>query len=697
MTLNQSTRDLASGLASRIDLLGSRFRRSNHYWRRSGGKKLNLFGWLLATLVVVGFVIHGVRKSSLSLDIFDYSSILSDDDITNVEDEFSWSPPTAPEPVQLTEEKRSVFRDVLAVVQQFSPQGKLDTTKGSDCELGDIGIFDKAKFNKLTESGLSKCIQIPEKVQGALKTAHSEFKSAISDKLLPLFNNLDKPFEGEGIVMVGGGKFTLFALPAIVAIRKNSGVTLRNTIPIEIIISPEDDEDRQFCENVLPTVDSTGLTRCVFLDEIFEPETLSHIQGYQLKAIALLVSSFEKVLMLDADNYVVNTLEGYFDSEIFKQTGLVAWPDYWRRLHHPKLYDIVGVHVEKDKAIRNSIDDSSPSYIYEQMNKDNVPFHDFKNALPDAGTESGQLLVDKSKHLDTLILSLYYNYNGKSFFYPILGQGFAGEGDKDTFILASQVLHGYASYYQVKTPVSAMGHWTDSADEIRLPDDKVDTEQTKSFRGTAMLQHNYIEDSKYHSLAKEVIGDTLRERFENFCDDQKKQKPDELSDFEDERRTQCSHSQEIVTNFRKEMRSGYDIQTFMDFFTFTGVSFVHSHLPKYDPWEWSQNEDMMFDGAKARKGHQIDKETNDGVSKLKGTGHYRMYDSRIGQITGYDLELHNWDAFKTYLCDMDNGYTNFGYLSAKISATDDPKASASKMCKYIEERVKYLTETTFEV
>ncbi|SCU78974.1 LANO_0A04676g1_1 [Lachancea nothofagi CBS 11611] len=701
MSVGQIARDLAGRASAGLDLAGSRLRQSNHVFRRGKNKNVSTIVICVLGLLTLIAVIHGFRGSDDSMDLLMYDENSPEDEESGYAvDEGDYQKETLSSAESsnfrtssaIPTDTSKAYSELMKAIKKYSPAGELDRTKSNECELGDIGITDSSKFSKLTEQSLRNCLQIPDETVKMLRVAQEDFRKVMIDDLLPRFHNLDPPaFRGEGIVISAGGKFSLFALPAIKAIRENSGVKLKHAIPIEIIIPPEDKADRGFCENVLPKIDPSGLTRCVFLDEIIDNETLSHMNGYQIKALALLVSSFEKVLMLDADNYVVNSIDDYFKHSTFKDKGLILWPDYWRRLHHPKLYEAMNLEIDRKDIARNSVDDTSPNYMYKQDAKD-TPFHDLGNAIPDGGTESGQLMVDKKKHLDTLMLSLYFNYNGDSYYYPMLGQGFAGEGDKDTFVLATRVLHGKDSWYQVKTPVDALGHWADSKDEIRLtPEELEKATDDKSFRGTAMLQHDYIDDSRFLSLAHEVIGNTVRDKSQQFCDDWYKTHKDQFSDNNDERRKQCEESVEVQNAFHALMRSSYKFEDYLTFFKFTKVSFVHSHLPKYDPWEWYQSGDMMYDGAKALKNHKDDPEY-----KSVNSGHYRMYDNKLNQVTSYDLELANWSTFHTYLCDMKDGYKNFGYLSDKIAASKSSSQSYNDMCNYIEAKVKYLKSTTWE-
>lgn len=57
------------------------------------------------------------------------------------------------------------------------------------------------------------------------------------------------------------------------------------------------------------------------------------------------------------------------------------------------------------------------------------------------------MMIDKEKHFRSLVLAMYYNYYGPNYYYPLLSQGAAGEGDKETFIAAA---HKFGlPYYQV--------------------------------------------------------------------------------------------------------------------------------------------------------------------------------------------------------------------------------------------------------
>ena len=86
-------------------------------------------------------------------------------------------------------------------------------------------------------------------------------------------------------------------------------------------------------------------------------------------------------------------------------------------------------------------------------------------------------MIRKSDHLGTILLSLYYNVNGPSWYYPIFSQKASGEGDKETFIAAANFYD--LPFYQVKSVTAVDGY--------HQPHDK-------GFRGVAMLQHDFVQD-----------------------------------------------------------------------------------------------------------------------------------------------------------------------------------------------------------
>jgi alpha 1,2-mannosyltransferase len=283
----------------------------------------------------------------------------------------------------------------------------------------------------------------------ALKSAHAKFQEILDD-----FNAseaADTLYTGRGVVTVAGGEY--FG-PAIVGIQM-----LRQTgsaLPVEVFLADWDEYEPEVCEKVLTELNA----RCVVLEDFLtlqdddqdkEEEINFDVTHYQLKALALLFSSFEHILYLDSDSMpLINPERDLFSKEPYVSTGFVGWSDFWLGTEAHEFYTIAGMDG-------------------------------FPEDLPPASCETGQLLLDKSRHLKTLLLAAYYNVWGPEWYYPLLSQGAMGQGDKNTFESAAIVLG--LPWYRVTTPVKAIGRRSGGR-----------------FRGSAMVQFHPADDyAKYHN------------------------------------------------------------------------------------------------------------------------------------------------------------------------------------------------------
>ncbi|POS80232.1 alpha-1,2-mannosyltransferase [Diaporthe helianthi] len=262
-------------------------------------------------------------------------------------------------------------------------------------------------------------------------------------------------FKGKGVVMVGGGEY--FG-PAIISIHM-----LRRTgcnLPVEVFVPDESEYEEVVCKNYLKKLGA----RCVVLSDILDKSKIKvgrkddadlKISHYQLKSLALLLSSYSDVLLLDSDSIpVLDPLLNILETEPYKSKGMIIWPDFWRSTESPEYWKIAG--------------------------------KEFPTFLPATSSEAGQLAVNKATHLAPLLLATYYNIFGPDYYYPLLSQGALGEGDKETFLAAAVALN--ATYYRIKTPAASLGRH-DGATQ----------------KGTAMVQHLPSDDLKHESTSRESI------------------------------------------------------------------------------------------------------------------------------------------------------------------------------------------------
>ena len=116
--------------------------------------------------------------------------------------------------------------------------------------------------------------------------------------------------------------------------------------------------------------------------------------GFELKSFALLHCPFREVVLLDADNVPLIDPAELFTQAAFRESGALFWPDLVSLSASSRIWDLCGVAYRR-----------MPSF------------------------ESGQLAVDRERHLPALALSWFLNRNARLVYRHIYG-------DKDSFLMA---------------------------------------------------------------------------------------------------------------------------------------------------------------------------------------------------------------------------------------------------------------------
>ena len=205
-------------------------------------------------------------------------------------------------------------------------------------------------------------------------------------------------FEGRGIVIVGGSKkrYQTSYWVAVLSIRR-----VDHDISIELWF-PEDELPN--CRQLARLAELQVSIR-TFEDITSQTAKKHTLSGYAYKIVAMTFSSFEEVLLLDADNIVMRSPQHLFESDSYRQTGSLLWKDFWLQSRAPEA-SMLGA-----------------------------------KSLPGNNThESGQMLVNKKRAWKPLLLAYYMN-SFPGLFYP-LSVNFMGLGDKELFPLAAAYL-GY--------------------------------------------------------------------------------------------------------------------------------------------------------------------------------------------------------------------------------------------------------------
>ncbi|CAH6720280.1 alpha-1,2-mannosyltransferase Mnn2p [[Candida] jaroonii] len=353
---------------------------------------------------------------------------------------------------------------------------------------------DDSEDNRIVfnEAYLSSFLQLDDDELKAMKKSHSNIIKNIPKSAPKNF------YRKNGIVFVGGGKFNFLTLLSIKHIRD-----LGSKTPIEVLIPTLDEFESNLCFKVFPQYNAKCLVMPHILNQYSEGDNVFkkfEFKGYQYKVLALLLSSFEKILFLDSDNTPTQNPDSLFESEPFSSHGLIVWPDFWKRATSPTYYDIAGINIDKTKFLPryNELINDYENIDYSKFKPQDIPFHQYKGAIPDPTNESGQLMINKKTHLNVLILALYYNLFGPSHYYPLFSQGSDGEGDKETFLASCVALN--CKFYQVKKFLKAMGYFNSNL----------------NFVGTGMGQYNPVHDYRNEKLPEDQKHDDLLFIHSNF-------------------------------------------------------------------------------------------------------------------------------------------------------------------------------------
>ena len=192
-------------------------------------------------------------------------------------------------------------------------------------------------------------------------------------------------WRGRGIVIVAGGaRYFTNAWVCLSMLRR-----WHCRLPVELWhLGPHEMDGRM--KELVARFDVT----CVDGLAVRERHPARILNGWELKAYAILHSRFQEVLLLDADNMPLRDPEYLFEVPQYLRTGAIFWPDRGR--------------LGRDRAIWKLC---------------GVPFHD------EPEFETGQIVVEKARCMAALRLAMWYNEHSDFFYQHI-------HGDKETFHLA---------------------------------------------------------------------------------------------------------------------------------------------------------------------------------------------------------------------------------------------------------------------
>ena len=166
---------------------------------------------------------------------------------------------------------------------------------------------------------------------------------------------------GKGIVYVSSSTYYQITLAGLLTLRA------KTSLPIEVFHHDELSGNEIHTLQKVPDVKVQSLVSLRFNN--IPIQFSGGFRNYHLKLAALLASSFQEVLYLDDDNYLMQDPIILFDSMQYLETGLLLWKDVWKANPQNPIYDIFEVECKEG----------------------------FEN-------ESGQVLINKNIHYETLVL-----------------------------------------------------------------------------------------------------------------------------------------------------------------------------------------------------------------------------------------------------------------------------------------------------
>lgn len=258
-----------------------------------------------------------------------------------------------------------------------------------------VSLFKiKSKFKN---SHVPAALPVRTKSQSILNNKNALLESERYIKSIkPYPNN----FVGKGVVICAGGVRLFTSAWVCINMLRYLGCTL----PIELWFLGEEEVDSDMSDLLKPL----GVA-CINALEVRKSNPVRTLGGWELKAYALLNSKFNEVLLLDCDNVPTKNPEFLFETDEYKHTGAIFWPDIGRLKVNRSIWKLCGIPYRNE-----------PEF------------------------ESGQILVHKEKCWRSLSLSMWYNEHSDFYYRHI-------HGDKETFHLAFRKLK--QRYTMISFPV----------------------------------------------------------------------------------------------------------------------------------------------------------------------------------------------------------------------------------------------------
>lgn len=251
---------------------------------------------------------------------------------------------------------------------------------------------------------------------GGKKKVDFEIKSNPDNFKLKIANYSDYLFSGKGLVIAANGiryRYITGLYSNLFVIRNY----LKSNIPIEIFYVGKEEE---FSPEIYKLINDLGNIKIVnLLDRINTNVPINELKGYQTKPLAVLCSSFEDVVLLDADALCFIDPANLFSADGF-ESGMILFRDYVNCTNFISKDFLEYIGIGKDKYCSKT---------------DNYEI------------DSSCVVLNKKKCWETLYTICIINVKSDSYHKSknVLG-------DKDTWIIACMLLNSIDPYIAPPKP-----------------------------------------------------------------------------------------------------------------------------------------------------------------------------------------------------------------------------------------------------
>lgn len=323
--------------------------------------------------------------------------------------------------------KTGFITKLLKLLINKEPLLTKPVTKKLKCSLPkDLSILNSGENQLLILSNLAKCID-SEDVINKVKNSNLHNNYVHQVKNLVLNSDLNKIFGKlleNGIVIPAGGEQTIHAMGLVGLLRELGSKSF-----IEVYIPPRFvDSDFKKCEVMLEKADSEHRSKCITtpintkLNELlfFDDNMLEMFTDREDidDSYALLASSTMKTLLIRPDYMPLVNPDYLFEFNKFKETGMVLWPRSQIRLTSPLFYELIGQEPNLQRRVSHGLNDITNSKFF--LADTDTPLSDLENSLPAKTVDSNILLVDKSTHLSTILVAMYYKVFADKWYKTLL-------------------------------------------------------------------------------------------------------------------------------------------------------------------------------------------------------------------------------------------------------------------------------------